>query len=174
MLSLGQKFFLYSGTLSITKWDHPKPSLPANHLLGLISSSCLTDCVCVCVCVCADMHVCVCVCAHVCVALLLTHFTVPGLYSVSVWAIFITMIPCLFIHLQVTEIVQKKITLILLLQWCETDDSQHSKLKFLPVIYPVLINKQNVSYRIFKSQVYTVLCITALYSTAMLIPTLLW
>ena len=74
------KFFLYAGTLSITKWDHPKPSLPSNHLLGLISSNCPTDCVDVCVCVQTCMYACVCECACVCGIVVVDLFHVPGIY----------------------------------------------------------------------------------------------
>ena len=170
--SWSEVFSLCWNTLSYKMRSHEtlssfKPSL-RTHLFQLSYR------LCVCVCMCRHACMRVCVRAHVCVALLLTRFTVPGLYSVSVWAIFITLIPCLFIYLQVTEIVQKKIMLIPLLlnQWCETWQPAF-KIKIPSCCLSCLNKQKSVSYCIFKSQVYTVLCITPLYSTAMLIPTLL-
>ena len=55
-----------SGTLSLTKSDHPTPSHPSNHHLKLIFFSSPTDCVWVCVWVYVCACVCVCVCVCVC------------------------------------------------------------------------------------------------------------
>ena len=152
--SWSEVFSLCWNTLNYKMRSHKtlssfKPSL-RTHLFQLSYRLCV--CVYVQTCMYACVHVCV--RAHVCVALLLTRFTVPGLYSVSVWAIFITLIPCLFIYLQVTEIVQKKIMLIPLLlnQWCETWQPAF-KIKIPSCCLSCLNKQKSFSYCIFKSQV---------------------